>query len=104
MSLNFTSDIVDVAKYVSPDSKIKKLTVNPITFHVTIEIENTSQTVEITVMKLPNGGFNAMINDPTVQGTITDPLNSAAFDVQTAIKSVLANWEKCYLERLEKIK
>ena len=104
MSLNFTSDIVDVAKYVSLDSKIKKMTVNPITFHVTIEIENTSQSVEITVMRLPDGGFNAMINDPTVQGTMTDPLNSAASDVQTTIKNVLANWEKCYLERLGKIK
>ena len=104
MSLNFTSENIDVKQYVSQDSKIQSLTVNPITYHATIEIEGTKQSLEITVMKLPGGGFNAMINDSLVRGTMTDPLNVAASDVQTAIKNVLANWEKCYLERLENTK
>lgn len=68
----------------------------------TMNKKSKKQSLEITAMKLPGGGFNAMINDPLVKGTITDPLNIAASDVETAIKNVLANWEKCYLERLEK--
>ena len=104
MSLNFTSKNIDVKRYVSQDSKIQSITVNPIIYHTTIEIENSKQSLEINVMKLPGGGFNVMINDPLVRGTITDPLNVAASDVETTIKNVLANWEKCYLERLEKTK
>jgi len=104
VSLNFTSKNIDVKQYVSQDSKIRSLIVNPITYHATIEIENSKQSLEITVMKLPDGGFNAMINDSVVRGTMTTPLNVAASDVQTAIKNVLANWEKCFFERLEKTK
>ena len=100
MSLNFTSENIDIKLYVSQDSKIQSFTVNPITYHTTIEIENSKQCLEITVMKLPDGGFNAMINDSLVRGTMTDPLNVTASDVETAIKNILSNWEKCYLEQL----
>lgn len=104
MSLNFTSENIDVKKYTSKDSKIKKITVNPITYHTTIEIEDALLSLELKIVKLPDGGFNATINDSSTQGTITDPLNVAASDVETAIQNVLSHWEKCYLERMDEIK
>ena len=102
MSLNFTSENVDVKQYISPDSKIQKITVNPITYHTTIEIENTSHAIEIIVMKEPGGGFNATIKDIGTRATMTNPFSSSASDVKTSLKMVLANWEKCFLERLER--
>ena len=102
LALNFFSENIDPKNYTPADSKITKFTVNPITYHTTIEIEGVSQSIELTVMRTPEGGFNAMINDPTVHGTITEPLNSTMSDMNSAIKSVLTNWENLFLERLKK--
>lgn len=104
MSLNFSSENIDVKKYTSKDSKIKKITVNPIIYNTTIEIEDALLSLELKVAKLPDGGFNAMINDSIAQSTMTEPLNVVASDVETAIRNVLSHWEKYYLERMDEIK
>ena len=100
MSINFLTENIDPKNYTSIDSKITKITVNPITYHTTIEIDGVARTIELTIMKTPEGGYNAMINDPTVHGTITEPLNSTMSDLNSAIKSVLTHWENLFLKKL----
>lgn len=102
MALNFITTDIDHKKYTSTNSKINKITVNPITYHLTIEIEGIQQAIQLDLMRTPTGGYNAIIKDLNIQGTITDPLNVTHSESDSAVKSVLNTWEKLFLEKLEK--
>lgn len=98
-NINFLSENIDIKKIMPAASKIEKMVVNPISYHTTVMVEGKPHSFELKVMRMPEGGFTVIINDPNVHGTIACPLSVLHSELNSALKAVLTNWEKILSER-----
>jgi len=95
-SINFLSENINHEKYVSKDSKIEGIKINPITYHTEIKINGNVEKFDIKVFKSDKSYTVSLSNTP-IRATIARPLHISNTELDLALKEILNNWETLYL-------